>query len=64
MASPVLWLNKMAYRDGLRIRRRRRPDQAHLGSTEPEAPTLDDGLTRACSAGCHAACRDQCRHGR
>ena len=35
------------HRDGVRVRRRRRPDQAHLGSTEPrEAPALDDGLTR------------------
>jgi hypothetical protein len=32
---------------GVRVRPRRRPNQAHLGSTQPrEAPALDDGLTR------------------
>ncbi len=34
------------HRDGVRVRGRRRPDQAHLGGTQPrEAPSLDDGLT-------------------
>ena len=34
------------HRDGVRVRRRRRPDQAHLGSTQPrEAPALDGALT-------------------
>ena len=33
------------HRDGVRVRRRRRPDQAHLGRPQPrEAPALDDGL--------------------
>src|SRR5437660_998658 len=31
--------------DGVRVRRRRRPDQAHLGHPQPrQAPALDDGL--------------------
>jgi hypothetical protein len=35
------------HRDGVRVRRRRRPDQAHLGSTESrETPALDDRLIR------------------
>jgi len=35
------------HRDGVRVRRRRRPDQAHLGGTQPrQTPSLDDGLTR------------------
>ena len=34
------------HRDGVRVRHRRRPDQAHLGNTQPrQAPALDDGLT-------------------
>jgi DNA-directed RNA polymerase specialized sigma24 family protein len=33
------------HRDGVRVRRRRRPDQAHLGHPQPrQAPALDDGL--------------------
>ena len=40
------------HRDGVRVRRRRRPDQAHLGGTQPrEAPSLDDELTRAARTG-------------
>ena len=32
------------HRDRVRVRRRGRPDQAHLGGTQPrEAPSLDDG---------------------
>src|SRR5262249_13047405 len=35
------------HRDGVRVRGRGRPDQAHLGSTQPrQAPALDHGLTR------------------
>ena len=35
------------HRDGARVRHRRRPDQAHLGSTQPrQAPALDGALTR------------------
>jgi DNA-directed RNA polymerase specialized sigma24 family protein len=35
------------HRDGVRVRRRGRPDHAHLGRTQPrETPSLDDGLTR------------------
>jgi hypothetical protein len=34
------------HRDGVRVRRLRRPDHAHLGHTQPrEAPALDDALT-------------------
>ena len=34
------------HRDGVRVRGRRRPDQAHLGRTQPrETPALDDKLT-------------------
>ena len=40
------------HRDGVRVRRRGRPDQAHLGSTQPrQAPALDDGLTRVSRIG-------------
>src|SRR6266571_3784797 len=36
------------HRDGVRVRRHRRPDQTHLGSTQPrETPALDHELTRA-----------------
>ena len=35
------------HRDRVRVRRRRWPDQAHLGRAQPrETPALDDGLTR------------------
>jgi RNA polymerase sigma-70 factor, ECF subfamily len=35
------------HRDGIRVRRRRWPDQAHLGSAQPrETPALDEWLTR------------------
>ena len=41
---------KRRHRDGVRVRRRRRPDHAHLGRTQPrQAPALDDALTRACA---------------
>ena len=36
------------HRGGVRVRGRRRPDQAHLGSAQPrQAPALDHELTRA-----------------
>ena len=36
------------HRDGVRVRHRGRPDQAHLGGTQPrQAPALDGGLTSA-----------------
>jgi hypothetical protein len=38
---------RQRHRDGVRVRRRRRADQAHLGRAQPrEAPPLDDELTR------------------
>jgi hypothetical protein len=39
------------HRDSVRVRRRRRPDQAHLGHPQPrQAPALDGGLTRVAPA--------------